>query len=789
MWCKYCRKWVGVFKSVHPECLENHKREEARILEEKKEIRKVFSSMLYAYFDSIDVELSDLETKINEMQATIPWFDLEYFSILLTECTQKYFDDVDLSRLEDEPIVDQLLELVPLFEKSNNLKSLKQIIRTFFVTVIEKVLDGKIPADSGAIISYSIDSVLKDYILLEDEVTTLPLQEYALLKWVGKNISPNDLYISDVMYKNMNDFLDEYTELWINFIADDPSQKHLAYRMSYSYILYKLRKGEYLDSEYQMSSAKEHIILKRGEKLVWHFEDIVEGFQSKKNTRYVGNSVGASIRVAKGLSLRTGTYEGYPIEEESSTYLGCGDVAITTQALIFYVTHEGGKSVRIPFDKIISLKSTKNGFIVEQEGSIKPMSFSFDYWCEETYYFILKVIQNSVSDVSSSNIPKQSLEVKNNSKEKLVNGYSSRSSTQSHTPKFENSLEYYFIKCAEEFNKARLLWHAYMDNLIRQYGMPFLYVGCVNYMHDREYDFMSVLNEIKEFSEDEKSIRLQREIDFLKKWKFPGTYSVAFFAYGGLVNICGDTYKVDRIKSYNISKFGGNVIYSIKINRAGVKEVSIPCDDVRSNIEMKALLEASLKVSLGRTTIKTDGGVEGYLESNIDESIIKFEGISLAHPRKEFFYALNDLAGEKKSISILSYEASWAIIKNECEGYPINWRFFISGNKYVFEHLSGNTDDFIGYNKTREAYDKLVAYFTSIFGEPTEIEDVPSDVHKNSIFKLLREGEYSIETTYTNEYVYATVEIEVYDEDGEKRAGCVRLYIRDSRLYNINNQQ
>ena len=92
----------------------------------------------------------------------------------------------------------------------------------------------------------------------------------------------------------------------------------------------------------------------------------------------------------------------------------------------------------------------------------------------------------------------------------------------------------------------------------------------------------------------------------------------------------------------------------------------------------------------------------------------------------------------------------------------------------------------MGYTKSREAYDKLVAYFTSILGEPTEVEDVPIDVHKNSIFKLLREGEYSIETTYDKDDIYATVELQVYDEEGEKRVGYVDIYIKDYRLDNIN---
>lgn len=373
--------------------------------------------------------------------------------------------------------------------------------------------------------------------------------------------------------------------------------------------------------------------------------------------------------------------------------------------------------------------------------------------------------------------------------EKKVQGNSKQPSAPPESAIEGQSIEYHFLKCAEEFNKARELWHTYMDTLIREYGMPTLYVGCVNYMHDSAYNYMTVIKEIKELSETEKSIRLQNEIDYLKKWKFPGAYSVALFIYGSVINICGEVYKIDRIRSYSTYKIGGKVIYSIKINYVGFKDISIPCDDVRSNIEMKALLDACIKLSSGRTTYKCDGEVDAYLESNIDESIIKFEGISLVHPIKECFYALSNLNGEEKSISVIDINPNLLKLKNICKGYPINWKFYTSGNGLVYDTLIGETENFRGYTKTREAYDKLVAYYTSIFGTPTDRDDVPTNLRKNSIFKLLREDDYSIETKYIKDDICVTIDLEVNDEEGEKRFGHVNLYIKDNRLYNINIKQ
>ncbi|CAK7055700.1 hypothetical protein [Tissierella sp.] len=55
---------------------------------------------------------------------------------------------------------------------------------------------------------------------------------------------------------------------------------------------------------------------------------------SRRVTRYEGNSSGASLRVAKGLTVRTGSSRGVPIREDVTDKYQ-GEIAITNKRIVF----------------------------------------------------------------------------------------------------------------------------------------------------------------------------------------------------------------------------------------------------------------------------------------------------------------------------------------------------------------------------------------------------------------------------------------------------------------------
>lgn len=75
--------------------------------------------------------------------------------------------------------------------------------------------------------------------------------------------------------------------------------------------------------------------------------------------RTVGRSNGVGFRVAKGLTLRTGRFEGTPVEYDEVVHRGSGMLAVTSKNLYF----SGQRSVRIPFAKVVATEE----IIVKQE--------------------------------------------------------------------------------------------------------------------------------------------------------------------------------------------------------------------------------------------------------------------------------------------------------------------------------------------------------------------------------------------------------------------------------------
>ena len=68
----------------------------------------------------------------------------------------------------------------------------------------------------------------------------------------------------------------------------------------------------------------------------------------------VGRSAGASVRVMKGVSVRTSGSKGTPVESDVLTPRGEGTFALSTRHVFF----SGERSFRIPLNKIVSVQPT-----------------------------------------------------------------------------------------------------------------------------------------------------------------------------------------------------------------------------------------------------------------------------------------------------------------------------------------------------------------------------------------------------------------------------------------------
>lgn len=98
------------------------------------------------------------------------------------------------------------------------------------------------------------------------------------------------------------------------------------------------------------------ILLKKGE--YCHFYGTADRVITHTKRSYTTNSVGGSLRVAKGLFLRMGSGNVTPIETRSNVAYN-GELFITNKRIVFL---NSDKPCTIPLNKITGLEEYTNGF-------------------------------------------------------------------------------------------------------------------------------------------------------------------------------------------------------------------------------------------------------------------------------------------------------------------------------------------------------------------------------------------------------------------------------------------
>lgn len=112
-------------------------------------------------------------------------------------------------------------------------------------------------------------------------------------------------------------------------------------------------------------------VFQKGETLLWLFPD-AEYYQPRTKTSYQGQSSGASFRVTKGMYYRLGEFKGNPVANTQMTLLDSGMVAITDK----HIYYAGDlKSLRVRFDKIISISPYSDGIAIQRDSVTRLDAF------------------------------------------------------------------------------------------------------------------------------------------------------------------------------------------------------------------------------------------------------------------------------------------------------------------------------------------------------------------------------------------------------------------------------
>jgi len=133
------------------------------------------------------------------------------------------------------------------------------------------------------------------------------------------------------------------------------------------------------DESIRSSDASVPFKLQRNERLIFVQEKV--GYaEIRVRRQVVGRSSGVSVRVMRGVSVRSGESVGTPVETDILTPRGTGIFAISTKHIFF----NGQRSFRIPLGKVVSAqRTTDDGATVEivrDRASSLPEYFGIHKW-------------------------------------------------------------------------------------------------------------------------------------------------------------------------------------------------------------------------------------------------------------------------------------------------------------------------------------------------------------------------------------------------------------------------
>ena len=202
-----------------------------------------------------------------------------------------------------------------------------------------------------------------------------------------------DRHLSAAEISNLNKYRTHLgiPEKWLNR-SGDFDKFRLAVSLSY------LKDG--VIPRFDMPRSQLPFNLMKSEEMIAVFDD-VQYYKEVTRREYRGQSMGVSIRVAKGVYLRPGAYRGRPVETTSMEHQDDGTLGLTTKHL-YYHGQGTGRSFRIRLEKIVTFDPYNDGLIIMRDtASAKPEAFIMDY---TDAWFLINAIY-AVIDMDDVKLP------------------------------------------------------------------------------------------------------------------------------------------------------------------------------------------------------------------------------------------------------------------------------------------------------------------------------------------------------------------------------------------------
>ncbi|MDE5882330.1 MAG: hypothetical protein K2H60_11420 [Muribaculaceae bacterium] len=309
--CKYCGQSAGLFSRPHKECEEKHTRG-----------IEGMTQLMRRYFNG-NVSAVNLGTKLSRNKA--PYFLTEEDIVVSSDTAIGEFTDTLRWPFNSETLpkikgfITNLGLAYATLNKNGALDRLS--LKLFQGYVIDYFAKG-VPLSQ---ISISTDSV----------ISLLPLSQqkrdeayYNVL-----NKAANKFMADGWLADNEQRMIESYTSslgIALNCLPIQYQTKSLC-RIGQAIILKDLQRGILPKKPLTVP-----VMLSRDEVPLWIYNNVTM-LQEKITREYVGGSRGMSYRICKGLTYRTGSFKGHPVERSFMETIGVGQLVITNKNLFSIV--------------------------------------------------------------------------------------------------------------------------------------------------------------------------------------------------------------------------------------------------------------------------------------------------------------------------------------------------------------------------------------------------------------------------------------------------------------------
>lgn len=357
--CKYCGQSAGFFSRVHKECEEKHERG-----------MKGMSDLIHRYFGGA-VSADNLRAKLTKNR--LPYFlsDDDIAAVAIS-AIKAYGDSLKRPYPTDTlPRIKAFLNAIAIpYSKLNEHGDMDALAVKMFQGYVVDFFAKGVPLSQ---IKISTDSV----------ISVLPLsQQKKNEAYYNVLNKAADKFITDGwLTDNDQQLIESYTTslgIALNCLPIQYQSESLA-RIGQTIVLKNLQRGILPKNPLTVP-----VMLGRGECVLWVYDNVTM-FQEKITREYVGGSRGMSFRICKGVTYRTGSFKGHPVERSHMDKIGVGSFAVTNKHFFF---HCPTASVKIPYSKLIGVTPYSDGLEVhKEEAKPKRTVFQgFDAW------FVMNVI-------------------------------------------------------------------------------------------------------------------------------------------------------------------------------------------------------------------------------------------------------------------------------------------------------------------------------------------------------------------------------------------------------------